>query len=99
MVTSSSYIVRTSDWSATGFRALCRGLLGEGFDLGSDGIAQQTACALLIPISFWTGWIDSVRFISLITVIGLALGSLSACSQPESRSKRWRPVTLLRVCL
>jgi hypothetical protein len=32
------------------------------------------ACPLLIPISFWTGWIDSVRFISLITVIGLALG-------------------------
>ena len=20
------------------------------------------ACVLLIPISFWTGWIDSVRF-------------------------------------
>ena len=36
------------------------------------------ACALLIPISFWTGWIDSVRFLSLITVIGLGLGSLSA---------------------
>ena len=46
------------------------------------------ACVLLIPISFWTGWIDSVRFISLITVIGLALGSLSACSQPESRSNK-----------
>jgi hypothetical protein len=57
------------------------------------------ACALLIPISLWTGRIDSVRFISLITVIGLALGSLSACTQPESRSKRWRLVTLLRVCV
>jgi hypothetical protein len=79
---------QSATWSATGFRALCQGLLGEGFDLGSDGIAQQIACALLIPISFWTGWIDSVRFISLITVIGLALGSLSACSQPESRSKK-----------
>jgi hypothetical protein len=30
------------------------------------------------PDFFWTGWIDSVRFISLITVIGLGLGSLSA---------------------
>ena len=29
-----------------------------------------------------------MRFISLITVIGLALGSLSACSQPESRSNK-----------
>jgi hypothetical protein len=55
------------------------------------------AYALLIPISFWTGWIDSVPFVSLITVIGLALGSLSACSQPESRVKK-RLVTLLRVC-
>jgi hypothetical protein len=45
------------------------------------------AYALLIPISFWTGWIDSVPFISLITVIGMALGSPSACSQPKSRSK------------
>jgi hypothetical protein len=40
------------------------------------------------PNLFWTGWIDLVRFISLITVIDLALGSLSACSQPESRSKK-----------
>jgi len=53
------------------------------------------ACALLIPISFWTGWIDSVPFISLITAIGLALGSPSACIQPEST--RWRLLTL-RVC-
>jgi hypothetical protein len=29
-----------------------------------------------------------VRFISLITVIGLALGSPSACSQAESRSNK-----------
>jgi hypothetical protein len=43
------------------------------------------ACALLMPISFWTG--DSVRFISLITVIGLALDSLSACSQRASRGQ------------
>jgi hypothetical protein len=40
------------------------------------------------PDLFCTGWIDSVRFTSLITVIDLALGSLSACSQPESRSKQ-----------
>jgi|SRR6187200_1967514 hypothetical protein len=44
--------------------------------------------ALLIPTSLWTGWIDSVRFISLITVVGLAVGSPSVCSQPESRSNR-----------
>jgi len=46
------------------------------------------ACALLIPISFWTGWIDSVRFISLITVIGLALGSLSACNPARVEVKQ-----------
>jgi hypothetical protein len=29
-------------------------------------------------VSFVTGWIDSVRFVSVLTVVGLALGSLSA---------------------
>jgi hypothetical protein len=49
-------------------------------------VGSAIACALLIRISFWTGWIDSVRF-SLTTVIGLALVSPSACIQPEST--RW----------
>jgi len=52
------------------------------------------------PDFFWTGWIDSVRFISLITVIGLALGSLSACSQPESRSNKMATRdTATRLCV
>ena len=42
--------------------------------------------------------IDSVRFISLITVIGLDLGSLSAWQSPESRSNKMAPRTLLWVC-
>jgi len=49
------------------------------------------------PDFFWTGWIDSVRFISLITVIGLGLGSLSASAESRS-NKMARLVTLLQVC-
>jgi hypothetical protein len=40
------------------------------------------------PDFFWTGWIDSVRFISLITVIGLGLGSLSAWQSARVEGKQ-----------
>jgi hypothetical protein len=40
------------------------------------------------PDFFWTGWIDSVRFISLITVIGLSLGSLSAWQSARVQVKQ-----------
>jgi hypothetical protein len=33
---------------------------------------------ILIPVSFWTGWVDETRYVSALSLVALVLGSWSA---------------------